>query len=195
MKMKKFLILVSAASSLALALNSVSCGGDDDDGKAGKVKTPAGEIALGKQLLGTWAPNKEGMVNMALESMKKGGQEPTPEQVTQLNAMIGEMAKAMVVEIKDGTTTMFNPEGTEESTYTIKSTDKEKSQLTIDIKEEGGDEFTGTVTILGKIMRMERSDKPGEVLVMDRIDAATFKTRKAAIEKMTGVPGLTPPNP
>ena len=69
MKKKNLISLVGVAAALAFSLSSISCGDDNggDDPKAGEVKPPEG-IALGKQVLGTWAPDPDAMVELAKSS-------------------------------------------------------------------------------------------------------------------------------
>lgn len=176
MKLKNSLQMATAAiAATALTLSSTQAqeAKEAEKPKAKPaVKTEkAAKGSIEKQIEGSWGMDKDALIAMVKQQM--GGGEVPAEAM----AGIESMAAAMMLEIKDGKSTMHNPFGKPEvGTYKFIKTDKATGAFTISITSGGGEAKEASGKIKGDKMTMIQD---GQEVTMKRLSADEIAKRKA----------------
>ena len=148
-----------------------------------------------KKLDGYWAVDVDKMLETVEEAFKaQTGQETLPPGM--LDEMKAQMAN-MVGYMKDGKSVVYSPGGSQEETdLKILSVNGETGEFTMESTPAGG---APAQTVSGKLEGDVLSTSAnGMPIVLRRIDEATYKKRRAALESAPvptppAVPAPTPP--
>ncbi len=189
MKLKRH-IHVGTAAIATVALSFASCkkkegettgngGGDKPKpGETGKGST-GGTKSVAELLNGYWAPNKEGTLALMKEEAAKSGEEVDAAAMAFAAQMIEMMADSMVAQFDNGKATMHGPEGAEDGSYKIASSDDATGEFSIDMVDPDGESTKITGKIEGDKMT---AVSDGMSMVMDRIGKDAFAKRIEAIK-------------
>jgi hypothetical protein len=186
------------AAIAAVAVSLSACNKKPET--AGDKKKPSDEPAapapsaksVADQIKGYWAPDMDGMLAQMKAEMEKAG-EVDAAALAFATQMLTMMADKMVIEIGTGKVTILSPDGPEEESFKIVSSDPASGDFVLSSTDSEGNTQSGTGNIKGDTLKMSMEEE-GETMVMNRIDSAEHAKRKAAIENFKA-PGLPTPAP
>lgn len=125
---------------------------------------------------GYWGMDKAGMLAAVKAEM---GDSP---EFAMTSMMIEAIADKMVVRLDNGKATVHGPEGPEEESYKIKSSDDATGEFVVDMIEKDGTSEVGKGKIEGDKMTLLREGDPP--MVMNRISEEEFAKRAKAIAEL-----------
>jgi hypothetical protein len=150
-------------------------GGDKTPEPTPPTPEPAGK-STADMINGYWGMDKAGM----LAALKKE-QGDTPEFAL-TSMMVEAIADKMVIQLDNGKATVHGPEGPEEESYKIKSSDDATGEFVVDMIEKDGTSEEGKGKVEGDKMTLLRDGDPP--MVMLRISEEEFAKRAKAMANL-----------
>jgi hypothetical protein len=145
---------------------------------------------IAAKLNGYWVPDKDGMLKIAqdLIAQQSGPEGNNPAAMAMATQMVEGMLNSMVGKMEDGKSTLYSPNGIEESTYEVTGSDEATGEFTLETTDPDGNTENATGQFQGDLLSLTIGGQP---IVLTRIDEAEFEKRKTDI-KNAPAPGLPP---